>query len=266
MIDTHCHLSDETFTQDIEEVISRARNAGVVKIVSACVEENDFESVIRLYHRFPDIIIPTLGIHPEEMSEDIEEQLSRVLSLLNQHPEIQAIGEIGLDLHWDQTRLDEQKIVFMQQIKYSLMREGDYSMPLLIHMRDAMHEFIPLLPQMQRMATDRGKRIKGVMHCFSGTAEEALTIMQYGDFYFGIGGIVTYKKSTVPETALAIGLQHIVIETDAPYLSPVPHRGKRNEPAHVSDTAHYLANLFGKGITEIDRITTQNAKILFNIE
>ena len=262
MIDTHCHLTDSAFSEDISEVIDRARKAGIKKIVLACVDNDDFIRIIELQKQYPDFLIPSIGIHPEEMELDINAQLARTLYNIEQHPEVCVIGEIGLDLHWDKSRLEDQIKILTEQVRFSLQTSGEHSMTLLIHVRDAMEDFLKILPQLATMASEVGKRLRGILHCFAGTADDALAIMEYGDFYFGIGGIVTYKKSDVPEVAKAIGLKRIVLETDAPYLSPVPHRGKRNEPAHLRATAEYLSTLFEISLQIVEETTTRNAEQL----
>jgi TatD DNase family protein len=169
---------------------------------------------------------------------------------------MRAIGEVGLDLHWDASRLEEQRRVLKAQMEWS----DRFGLPLLLHIRDAMPQWLELLAEWR---TTHQAPLRGIMHCYSGTAEQAFEILQSGTFYFGIGGTLTYKKSLVPDVARAIGLEHLVVETDAPYLAPVPHRGQRNEPSFVADTASALATIFGTTIEEVARITTENAQKLF---
>lgn len=258
LTDTHCHLTDEAFANDTEEVILRARNAGIGRIVLACVDETDFLNICDLYGRYPDICIPSIGIHPENMSQDLDRQIVKTYALLRQHPEIQAIGEIGLDLHWNRSRKEEQIRLLKTQMRWGL----EYQLPLLLHVRDAMADFIEILRQMKQEADSQGSRMRGVMHCFSGTAEDAALILECGDFYFGIGGTLTYKKSLVPEVVRTIGPERLVLETDAPYLAPVPYRGHRNEPAYTRDTARFLAITLGISVSEIERITQENTEKL----
>lgn len=258
LTDTHCHLTDEAFANDTEEVILRARNAGIDRIVLACVDETDFLNICDLCCRYPDICIPSIGIHPENMSQDLDRQIEKTYALLKQHPEIRAIGEIGLDLHWDCSRKEEQIRLLKTQMRWGM----EYRLPLLLHVRDAMTDFIEILRQMKQEADSLETCIRGVMHCFSGTAEDAALIRECGDFYFGIGGTLTYKKSLVPDVVRVIGAERIVLETDAPYLAPVPHRGHRNEPAYTADTARFLAATLGISVAEIERITQENAQKL----
>lgn len=258
LTDTHCHLTDEAFANDVEEVILRAKNAGVSRIVLACVDENDFLNICKLAARHPEVCIPSLGIHPENMRQDLDRQIAETFLLLQQNPGIRAIGEIGLDLHWDTSRKEEQIHLLKEQMRWGIQ----YNLPLLLHVRDAMTDFIEVLLQMKQEADKQGKRLRGVMHCFSGTTEEALLIRQCGDFYFGIGGTLTYKKSRVPGVAQAVGIESIVLETDAPYLAPVPHRGHRNEPAYTADTARFLADILNIPLSDVCNITQENAQKL----
>jgi TatD DNase family protein len=261
-IDTHCHLTDEAFASDVEAAIGRAAERGVRQIVLPSVDERDFVNVLQLAERYSGRLFPAIGIHPENMGEDIQSQLSATFDALQMHHEcIVAIGEVGLDLHWDRTRLEEQQILLREQVRWSLL----YDLPLLLHIRDAMSEWLALLPDLALEAERQGKRLRGIMHCYSGTIEEARTILRYGDFYFGVGGTLTYKKSPVPDVVRALGLERLVLETDAPYLAPVPHRGKRNEPAYVADTAASLADILDTPVEKIASVTTANARKLFRI-
>ncbi len=257
LIDTHCHLTDEAFASDVAEVIQRAEAREVDRMVLACVDEQDAQAIIRLAQQYPTQCIPTIGIHPENIASYVDKQLSDTLYILERHAtEMRAIGEVGLDLHWDASRLEEQRRVLKTQMKWS----DRFGLPLLLHIRDAMPQWLELLAEWR---TTHQAPLRGIMHCYSGTAEQAFEILQSGTFYFGIGGTLTYKKSLVPDVARAIGLEHLVVETDAPYLAPVPHRGQRNEPSFVADTASALATIFGTTIEEVARITTENAQKLF---
>lgn len=258
LTDTHCHLTDDAFAEDVEAVILRAKNAGIDRILLACIDEADFSDICDLCRRYPDTCMPSIGIHPENMSRNLDRQMAEMFNLLKQHPEIRAIGEIGLDLHWDISRKEEQIHLLKEQIRWG----AQYDLPLLLHVRDAMTDFIKVLQEMKTEADSQGKHLRGIMHCFSGSAEDAMVIRQCGEFYFGVGGTLTYKKSQVPEVVRAIGAKHIVLETDAPYLAPVPHRGHRNEPAYMADTARSLADVLHISIAEIERITQENAERL----
>ncbi|MBR0037499.1 MAG: TatD family hydrolase [Bacteroidales bacterium] len=262
IIDTHCHLIDKAFEADVDKVVSRALEADVQKMILACCDETEFPSIVELCQRYPDRLYPTIGIHPENMSSDIEAQLKQLKSALTNYtgPCIRAIGEIGLDLYWDKSRLTDQLWLLEKQVEWAL--ESD--LPVLLHIRNAMDEFLELLKsRLHPMAETMGKQVKGILHCYSGTADQAIEAMQYGHFLLGIGGTLTYKKSQVPEVVRTIGLKHLVLETDAPYLAPVPHRGKRNEPAFTAVTCQMLAELSGTTATEAAKITSKNASELF---
>ena len=261
IIDTHCHLIDEAFTSDVEACILNAQAAGVERIMQACCDETEFPLILALSQKHPGVLYNSIGIHPENMATDIHAQLGKIGQLLREHrAEIHAVGEIGLDLYWDKSRLEDQCTVLEQQMLWA----AEHDLPVLLHIREAMPQFLDLMrTRIYNKVSAQGKRVRGILHCYSGTAEEAQEALQYGDFWFGIGGTLTYKKSKVPEVAKAIGLQRIVLETDAPYLSPMPHRGKRNEPAYTALTAQFLAELLGTSRQEVETVTTANALQLF---
>ncbi|MBQ0057872.1 MAG: TatD family hydrolase [Bacteroidales bacterium] len=262
IIDTHCHLIDDAFVGEVDAVIERARQADVRKMVLACCDEKEIEPIAELCRRYPDTLYPTIGIHPENMADDIDKQLSLVKSLLDKSEGIVAIGEVGIDLHWDKTRLDDQKKLLVAQTEWAIERD----LPMILHIRDAMPEYLALLKDtLYNIARTKGKTLRGILHCYSGSADQAIKAQNYGDFLIGIGGTVTYKKSLVPDVAKAIGLGRIVLETDAPYLAPMPNRGKRNEPAYTRLTCEWLAGLFGCSAEEVAVRTTANAKRILNI-
>jgi TatD DNase family protein len=263
LIDTHCHLTDEAFADDVDQVIGNAQLRGVSRIVQACVNEDDFLHILQLANRYPGYVLPTIGIHPENMKADVRQQLSATEQLLRQHTDrVCAIGEVGLDLHWDKSRLDDQLVVLREQALWSLR----YDLPLLLHVRDAMPQMLELLPELAAEAEAGAHQLRGIMHCYAGTADEAQQVMHYGDFYFGVGGTLTYKKSLVPDVVRAIGIYRLVLETDAPYLAPVPHRGKRNEPAYVADTATVLAAVLNLPVDDVVATTSENARKLFRLD
>lgn len=261
IIDTHCHLIDEQYAEDAEQVIGNAVEAGVGKMVLACCDTAEYPQIITLCDSHRGILFPTIGIHPENMAPDIEAQLAEMEALLRRdHGRVVAVGEIGLDLYWDKTRLEEQKTVLKRQMLLAM----EYDLPVLLHIREAMTEFLDLLRDINNTAGHSGKRVRGILHCYSGTIEQAETAMAMGHFMLGIGGTVTYKKSDRISIVKHFGLEHIVLETDSPYLAPVPHRGKRNQPALTVCVAEYIANALGKGVDEVARVTTDNAEKLMN--
>lgn len=266
--DTHCHLIDEAFTSDVEACVVRAQEAGVNKIVLACCDETEYPQILDLCRQYPETLFPSIGIHPENMAADIDQQLQSIESLLTQtlsdpsQPKLRAIGEIGIDLHWDTTRLDDQLTILERQLDWALQ----YDLPVLLHIRDAMPQFLAFLQgfcSRNPHILNNNKRLRGILHCYSGTADEALEAMRMADLLIGVGGTLTYKKSKVPEVVKAIGLEHLVLETDAPYLAPVPHRGQRNEPAFTADTCRFLAQLLETTTAEVANTTSRNAEMLF---
>lgn len=263
IIDTHCHLIDEAFAEDVNTVIENAKNAGVGKMVLACCDNNEFLQVLDICSRNPGCLFPTIGIHPENMAENTDEQLAIFERLIKEHhQDIVAVGEIGLDLHWDKSRFEDQKKVFAKQMFLAI----EYNLPVLLHVRDAAPEFLEMLHNIFNNVNPLGLGIRGILHCYSGTIEEAEEAMTMGDFLLGIGGTVTYKKSDRIEIVRHFGLEKIVLETDAPYLAPVPHRGKRNEPAYTADVARYLAETLGLTFEEVCSTTSKNAERLFSFQ
>lgn len=263
IIDTHCHLIDEAFNEDVEDVINHSAEEGVGKVVLACCDNSEYQHVSELCQKHPEMLYPTIGIHPENLANDIDEQIAEFENILRRdHDDLVAVGEIGLDLHWDKTRFEEQKEIFTKQVFLAL----EYDLPLLLHIRDAVPEFLEILHNIYNNITPLGLRMRGILHCYSGTIEEAEEAMKMGDFFLGIGGTVTYKKSDRIEIVRHFGLDHIVLETDAPYLAPVPHRGKRNEPAYTADVAKYIAETLSIPIEEVAETTTRNAEKLFHFQ
>lgn len=263
IIDTHCHLIDDAFAEDIESIISNSVQAGVEKIVLACCDNTEYGQITELCKKHPSVLFPTIGIHPENLAVNIDNQLAEFESILHKdHDRLVAVGEIGLDLHWDKTRLEDQKAVLIKQILLAL----EYNKPVLLHIRDAVPEFIDILHYFNKEEANINKRMRGILHCYSGTIEQAEEAMAVGDFLLGIGGTVTYKKSDRIEIVKHFGLEHIVLETDAPYLAPVPHRGKRNQPAYTNYVAKYIADALGTSVEDVASITTKNAQKLFKFQ
>ena len=263
LIDTHCHLIDEAFTEDVEACIVNAQKANVGKIMQACCDETEFPQILSLSEKYPGMLFTSIGIHPENLASDIDQQIRTIEELLDKNREkILAIGEIGLDLYWDKSRIKDQCIALIRQMELAIK----YDLPVLLHIREAMPEFLSILKKHFHPATlTSGKRPRGILHCYSGTAEEAQECLVFGDFLFGIGGTLTYKKSKVPDVAKEIGLEKIVLETDAPYLAPIPHRGKRNEPAYTALTAQLLSNLLQVSLEEVEHVTTANAEQMLKL-
>lgn len=255
MIDTHSHIYSAEFDNDRPQVMQRAIEAGVTHIV---LPNENLESVQRLLDtqvQWPDHISLAVGLHPEEVRDDWSDVLDRMEPILVRHSWA-AIGEVGIDLYWDKTWRHQQMQALERQLGWCV----DRRLPFIIHCREALDEVLDVLGQF------RGQMPQGVFHCFTGTPHEVDRIRLVGDFYFGIGGVLTFKKSTLPEALPVIGLDRIVLETDSPYMAPVPHRGQRNESAYVADVARCMATHLGTDLGEVDRVTTDNALRLFPIQ
>ena len=258
MIDTHCHLDGEEFAEDLEQVIARAKEAGVEAIGVPGIDLKSCDTVMALCERYPGYCFPMLGLHPEEVKADWQEVLERIkISLTSHHSpltSIIAIGEIGLDFYWSREFEDAQLQAFEEQVRWSV----ELQLPLMIHCRKAQNEMVTIL-----------KRYKddlpgGVFHCFTGNAIEAQELLQFDRFVLGIGGVLTFKKSKLPETlAEVVPLDRIVLETDAPYMAPVPMRGQRNEPAFVAHVMRKLAEVYGVSDETVDEVTTANVARIF---
>ena len=258
MIDTHCHLDGEEFAEDLEQVIARAKEAGVEAIGVPGIDLKSCDTVMALCERYPGYCFPMLGLHPEEVKADWQEVLERIkISLTSHHSpltSIIAIGEIGLDFYWSREFEEAQLQAFEEQVCWSV----ELQLPLMIHCRKAQNEMVTIL-----------KRYKddlpgGVFHCFTGNAIEAQELLQFDRFVLGIGGVLTFKKSKLPETlAEVVSLDRIVLETDAPYMAPVPMRGQRNEPAFVTHVMRKLAEVYGVSDETVDEVTTANVARIF---
>ena len=255
-IDTHAHLYSEEFEMDLEEVTLRAESAKVSHILLPNIDLASINPMLDLGQKFPKCI-PMMGLHPGYVKEDWQHQLSLIEQKLFESPEQYcAVGEIGMDLYWDTTFCEEQKIVFRKQIQWA----KDLKLPIAIHCRNAFDEIFEILDR------ENSIELTGVFHCFTGNLDQAKHILNYSGFKFGIGGVITYKKSELPEVIQQIDLEHIVLETDAPYLPPVPCRGKRNESSYIPLVAEKLAEIYNCSVSEIAEKTTQNAIHLFQLE
>ena len=252
MIDTHSHIYSEEFDTDRAETIQRAKEAGITHIILPNCDSETLPQMLSLEAEYPDYCYAAIGVHPTSVKENYREELALVKSELERRNWI-AIGEIGIDLYWDKTFLAEQIAVFQQQIDWAL----EYNLPVIIHVRDSFSE------TMDALAPYKNSGLKGVFHSFTGTIEEAREIIDFGGFMFGINGIVTFKNSGLAAVVEQIDLKHILLETDSPYLTPAPHRGKRNESAYTQLVARKLAEVYNCSLEQIDWQTTQNAQLLF---
>jgi TatD DNase family protein len=252
LIDTHCHLYAEEFEADIDNVIQRAEIEGIERFYLPAIDSKSLESMLAVSKRFPDKCIPMMGLHPCYVKENYLPELEIVAKYLTKE-KFAAVGEIGLDFYWDKTFIQQQYEAFRTQIELSLQ----YKLPVVLHSRDAMRETIDVIKEYIP------KGIKGIFHCFGGTYENAIEIIDAG-FYLGIGGILTYKKSGLSEVLEKIDLKHLVLETDAPYLSPVPFRGKRNESSYLKYIVTRLAEVKKVSVEEVAQVTTANAEKIFS--
>lgn len=251
LIDTHTHLYGEEFRDDIEEVIERAREQGVSRFYLPAIDSSAIAEMLFLEAKYPGVCIPMMGLHPCYVKDNYQTELAVVEEWLGKRS-FAAIGEIGLDKYWDLTHIDQQLDAFQTQMRWAL----DYRLPIVIHTRNAMRETIDLVKPFA------GKGLRGIFHCFSGDASDAREITGMG-FLLGIGGVLTYKNGGLPEALADIGLEHLVLETDAPYLAPVPYRGKRNESAYLRLIAERLATLKNVTLEEVAAQTTANAQKIF---
>lgn len=258
-IDTHTHIYTEEFDADRTDVIERARRAGAAALLLPNIDEASIEPMMALCNAHPDFCHPMMGLHPTELPADPSPVLDRMGAMLSEGTRaFVAVGEVGLDFYWDDSRRDEQIAVFERQIAWA----ERYGLPLVIHSRSAHRDLVDtLLPHREQLI--RG----GVFHCFGGTADEAGELLEtFPGFYLGIGGVVTFKRSSLPEVLAAeVPLERLLTETDAPYLAPVPYRGKRNEPAYIPMVLARLADIYHITMEAAAEITTQNARRLFSI-
>lgn len=253
LIDTHIHLYEESFQPDLEAVIKKAQSNGVQKMIMPNVDKESVEPMKQIALDYPGVCLPMIGLHPCYVKEDYQQQLAIVEQELNQHKYI-ALGEIGLDLYWDKTFFEQQKDAFLLQTNWAM----EHDLPIAIHSRESTKEAIALL---KPLVSDK---LKGVFHCFVGTADEAKEIIEMG-LYLGIGGVCTFKNGGIDKVLPSIPLDKIVLETDGPYLAPVPFRGKRNESSYLTFIASKVAEIYGTSALEIGEITTRNATKLFNL-
>jgi len=251
LIDTHCHLYSKDFHADRPDVIRRAREAGLSAIYLPNVDLETIPGMMELEISEPGFCHPMMGLHPCHVAADFTTVLDQMEAWLEQRSFV-AIGEIGLDLHWDKTFIAQQEQAFHRQMDWAVK----YRVPIVIHSREATDRCIDMV------AEHRADGIRGVFHCFGGSVEQAEKIKAL-DFFLGIGGVVTYKKAGLDEVLKLIGLDKVVLETDAPYLSPVPFRGKRNEPSYIKQVAEKIADALAIPVEEVATATTANAMALF---
>ena len=268
MIDTHCHIDDPQYAEGLDAFLAEQRQDGVEYILVPGVDKTSVKDVLEVCDRYPEYLFPALGLHPENVKEDWREQLATIkaavdarmhllstancqLSTVNSN--LIAIGEIGLDYHWDTTFKEQQHEALREQMRWA----EQYNLPVMIHSRDATEDTLHILREFPS--------VKGVMHCFSGSHEVAKQVIDMG-YYLGIGGVLTFKNCKLAEHLVGIPLERLVLETDAPYMAPVPYRGKRNESRWMRHVAERLAEVYNCSVEHIIETTTANAKALFVIK
>lgn len=270
IVDTHTHLDGEEFDEDRAEVIMRAKEAGVGMVFLPAIDVKTSEAVLKLSHEYPGYAYPMVGLHPEEVKADWKEQLKKIEAILDEHltavdglngikykSDYIAIGEIGLDFYWSREFEKEQLEAFEKQVEWSC----ETGLPLMIHCRKAQNEMLHILRKW------KDKLPGGVFHCFTGNQQEAKELLEYDNFVLGIGGVSTFKSSHLREDLpAAVPLERIVLETDSPYMAPVPYRGKRNESAFVVQVMKILATAYGVSEEEVAKVTNQNVERVFGVK
>jgi TatD DNase family protein len=255
MIDSHSHIYCRDFNEDRDEVIARAKDAGVRHIILPNENLESVQQVVATLDANPGYVSIALGLHPEDVDADFEQQLEAMRPLLEEYHPV-GVGEIGIDLYWDSTWRDQQ----MEALDTQLHWCKELDLPFIIHCRNALDEILSVLDNF-------GEELpRGVFHSFTGTPEEVEKVRERGDFYFGVNGIVTFKKSNVKDILPVVGLERLLLETDSPYLAPVPNRGKRNESANIPYICHFIAGHLGVEPDEVSQATDRNAISLFSLD
>lgn len=251
--DTHTHLYSEQFDEDRATMIQRAKDAGVSRFFIPAIDSSYSKSMFQLEKDFPNDVFLMMGLHPTSVKENFQEELNHVKNWIDKR-DFYAIGEIGIDLYWDKSFLKQQQEAFRTQIQWA----KEKNLPIVIHCRDAFDEIFEVLE------TEKGDDLRGIFHCFTGTKEQAEQAISY-NMKLGIGGVVTFKNGKINKFLHEIEIQHIVLETDAPYLAPTPYRGKRNESLYITNVIDKLVNIYDLSFEEIAIITTQNSKEVFGV-
>lgn len=251
LIDTHAHIYDKKFKDDINAIIDRAKEAGIEKIYMPNIDSESIDDLLELEYKFPDYCIPMMGLHPCSVNKNFEKELYIVENWFSKRKFV-AMGEIGIDLYWDKTFFQQQKEAFNIQSELAIKND----IPIIIHCRESIPETIELVTLLKT------NNFRGIFHCFTGSLQEANQLTDL-DFYLGIGGVATFKNGGLEEVIKIIDFEKIVLETDSPYLAPVPYRGKTNEPSYVIEVARKIAEMKEMDLEEVGKITTQNALKIF---
>lgn len=254
IIDTHAHIYDKQFEQDEVKMIKRAKNAGVSAVFLPNTGLDTIEPMLRLTETYPDYCYALMGLHPCSVKEDYKEVLQQMKPLFAQH-KFYGVGETGLDYHWDLTFKKEQQLALRQQVEWAI----EFELPLILHTRKSLEDTYNIVNEY------KCDKLKGIFHCFGGSATDAEKVIDIG-FYIGIGGVVTFKNSTLKETIEATPLNKILIETDSPYLCPEPYRGSRNEPSNTKYVVKKIAEIKDISIEEVETTTTEAAKLIYGLE
>tara|TARA_B100000900_G_scaffold350486_1_gene317069 strand:+ start:256 stop:1029 length:774 start_codon:yes stop_codon:yes gene_type:complete len=255
LVDTHTHLFAKEFDNDINVVVENAISNGIEKMLLPNIDSSTTKAMINLCKQYPNNCHPMIGLHPCSVKkENIKEEIEHILDELKKNSFV-AIGEIGIDLYWDKTTLDIQKEAFETQVKIA----KEKNLPIVIHTRNSFEEAYKIVEKLN------DKNLSGVFHCFSGNLDDAKKIIELENFYLGIGGVVTFKNGGIDKIINQISLEHLILETDSPYLTPVPNRGKRNESKHILDIAKKLSEIYEVSINDISKKTTHNANKLFKL-
>ncbi|SRX72306.1 TatD family hydrolase [Aequorivita antarctica] len=253
LTDTHTHLYSEAFAEDRDEMMQRAFDAGIKRFFIPAIDSGYTEAMYALEKEYPQNVFLMMGLHPTSVKENFEEELAHIDKQFKKRS-FYAVGEIGIDLYWDKTTLEIQKIAFKRQIQLA----KKYKLPIVIHCRDAFDEIFEVLE------TEKSEDLFGIFHCFTGTFEQAERAISF-NMKLGIGGVVTFKNGKIDTFLNQIPLKHIVLETDSPYLAPAPFRGKRNESGYLALVCKKIADIYGVSEEEIARVTTENSKAIFGI-
>lgn len=254
-IDTHCHLYADAFDNDRHEMVARALAAGITPLLLPNISLDSIAGMMQLCHSFPQQCLPMMGLHPCDVKEDFEQVLQTMEKWFEPGHPFVAIGETGIDLYWDKTTLPLQ----IRSLEHHLRWSQQYQLPIVLHARDSLDELLDVIEQAEFRDSTRG-----VFHCFTGNQAQAERVLSLG-YYIGLGGVVTFKNSGMAAVVASLPSDRIVLETDAPYLAPVPHRGKRNESAYLVSIAEKIAELRGESLERVASYTTANAKQLFGL-
>ncbi|NBC82861.1 MAG: YchF/TatD family DNA exonuclease [Bacteroidetes bacterium] len=253
-VDTHTHLYLQQFDTDRDHVMEAAQHAGIGKMFLPGIDSTYTNRMLALCNEYPELCYPMIGLHPTSVKNGWQKEMDHVHETLNNHT-FYGIGETGIDLYWDKSTLEDQKMAFREQIQLAM----DNQLPLIIHARDSFNEILEVLEQ------ENSDKLFGIFHCFTGNYEQANRILELKGFKLGIGGVVTFKNAGLDKVVSRLDLANIVLETDSPYLAPAPFRGKRNETAYLVKVAEKLSDIYGLPIEDIENVTTRNALNLFKV-